>query len=123
MTQDSVHPYDERCVFMCVIRRFATALALTLVLVSGQENERPGTRHGLGGDPDPKLPDGRSQRDAILKAEHEKSLKDAEELVKLTQDLRSDLQNNDSHVLSVATLKKLDDIEKVTRRIRGRMKR
>jgi hypothetical protein len=113
----------ERCVFMYVIRRFATALALSLVLVSGQEYERPGTRPRVGADEDPKLPDGRSQRDAILKAEHEKSLKDAEELVKLTEDLRSDLQNNDSHVLSVATLKKLDDIEKVTRRIRGRMKR
>ena len=72
---------------------------------------------------DPKLPDGTSQREAILKADHEKSLKDADELIKLAEDLKIDLEKNDRHVLSVATLKKLDDIEKMTKRIRGRLKR
>jgi hypothetical protein len=72
---------------------------------------------------DPKLPDGTSQREAILKADHAKSLKDADELLRLTTDLKEDLEKNDRHVLSVATLKKLDDIEKLTKRIRGRMKR
>ena len=99
-------------------------LGLALVLgFAGQEEEQPGLRPVQNGDRDPKLPDGRSQREAILKADHEKSLKDADELVRLSEELKSDLEKNDRHVLSVNTLKKLDDIEKVTRRIRGRMKR
>ena len=72
---------------------------------------------------DPKLPDGRSQKEEILKADHEKSLQDAGELMKLSEELKIDLEKNDRHVLSVATLKKLDEMEKLVKRIRGRMKR
>lgn len=72
---------------------------------------------------DPKLPDGTSQKEAILKADFAQSLKDAGALIKLAEDLKIDLEKNDRHVLSVGTLKKLDDIEKVTKRIRGRLKR
>lgn len=72
---------------------------------------------------DPKLPDGTSQKEAILKADHERSLKDADALIKLAEDLKIDLEKNDRHVLSVGTLKKLDEIEKMTKRIRGRLKR
>ncbi|MEJ7606191.1 MAG: hypothetical protein WKF37_07960 [Bryobacteraceae bacterium] len=72
---------------------------------------------------EPKLPDGRSQREAILKADHEKSVKDAADLMKLSDELRVDLEKNDRHVLSVATLKKLEEMEKLVKRIRGRMRR
>lgn len=72
---------------------------------------------------DPKLPDGRSQKEAILKADHEKSLEDADELMKLSEELKIDLEKNDRHVLSIPTLKKLDEMEKLVKRIRGRMKR
>lgn len=41
----------------------------------------------------------------------------------MAEDLKIDLEKNDRHVLSVGTLKKLDDIEKMTKRIRGRLKR
>ena len=73
--------------------------------------------------PDVRLPDGKSQKEAILKADYEKSLKDADELMKLSEELKIELERNDRHVLSVATLKKLDEMEKLVRRIRGRMKR
>lgn len=72
---------------------------------------------------EPKLPDGTSQKEAILKADHERSLKDADSLIKLAEDLKIDLEKNDRHVLSVGTLKKLDEVEKLTKRIRGRLKR
>lgn len=72
---------------------------------------------------EPRLPDGRSQKEEILKSEHEKSLKDAGELMRLSEDLKIDLERNDRHVLSVATLKKLDEMEKLVKRIRSRMKR
>jgi hypothetical protein len=72
---------------------------------------------------DVKLPSGKSQRDAILKVDHEKSLQDAGELVKLTEELKIELEKNDRHVLSVSSLKKLEEIEKLAKRIRGRLKR
>jgi hypothetical protein len=72
---------------------------------------------------DNKLPSGKSQREEILKADHEKSLKDAAELVKLSEALQIELEKNDRHVLSISSLKKLEDIEKLTKRIRSRLKR
>jgi len=102
--------------------RLVTLLLLAVVMALGQlpsSPQVPGDRH----QEDPKLPDGRSQKEAILKADHEQSLKDAALLMKLSEELKIDLEKNDRHVLSVATLKKLDDIEKVARRIRGRMKK
>ncbi|MBC7927950.1 MAG: hypothetical protein H7039_20080 [Bryobacteraceae bacterium] len=72
---------------------------------------------------DPKLPDGTSQREAILKDDHARSLKDAAELTRLGEELTTDLEKNDRHVLSIQTLKKLDEMERLIRRIRGRMKR
>ena len=72
---------------------------------------------------DTKLPNGKSQREEILKADHERSLKDAAELIKLSEDLKIELEKNDRHVLSVASLKKLEDIEKIAKRIKSRLKR
>ena len=74
-------------------------------------------------DSDFKLPNGKSQREAILRADHEKSLEDAAELMKLTEELKIELEKNDRHIVAVSTLKKLDTIEKLTRRIRSRLKR
>ena len=70
-----------------------------------------------------RLPNGKLQRDEILKAEYDQNLKDARELVDLTKAFELDLEKSDRFVLSLALLKKLDDIEKITRRIRGRMKK
>jgi hypothetical protein len=72
---------------------------------------------------DTKLPSGKSQREEILKADHERSLKDAAELVKLSEELQIELEKNDRHVLSVASIKKVEDIEKLAKRIKGRLKR
>ena len=72
---------------------------------------------------DVKLPSGKSQREEILKADHERSLKDASELMQLSEELKIELEKNDRHVLSVSTLKKLDEIEKLAKRIKGRLKR
>jgi hypothetical protein len=75
-------------------------------------------------DPDnPRLPNGKSQKEEILKADHEKSLEDAAKLMQLTEELKIELEKNDRHVLAVGTLKKLEEIEKLSKRIRGRLKR
>ena len=76
-----------------------------------------------GHDRDVKLPNGKSQQEEILKAEYQKTLEDAAELVKLAEQLQDDLIKEDRHVLSIATLKKTEDIEKLARKIRTRIKR
>lgn len=70
---------------------------------------------------DIRLPNGKSQQEEILKAEHEKTLKDATALIELAEQLKADLEKNDRHVLSVATLKKTEEIEKLAKRIRTRL--
>ena len=79
-----------------------------------------------GGAPSPaetRLPNGRLQSDAIAKAEYEANLKDAAALSDLARDLRLDLEKSDRYVLSIATIKKTDEIEKLAKRIRGRLRR
>jgi hypothetical protein len=69
-----------------------------------------------------RLPNGRLQRDEILKAEYQKSIDDARELSKLAEELKLDLEKNDRNVLAIATLKKTEEIEKIAKRIRDRLK-
>lgn len=74
-------------------------------------------------EPEGRLPNGKSQKDAIAKEDYAKSLEDARELVKLAQELQADLEKNDRFVVSIADIRKTEDIEKLAKRIRGRMKR
>ncbi|MCZ2146286.1 MAG: hypothetical protein LC126_00755 [Bryobacterales bacterium] len=91
----------------------AMMLAVTGVCGAAQQREEP----------PPRLPDGRSQTEAILKADHEKMLKDAGELLRLAEDLKMELEKNDRHVVSVGMLKKTEEIEKLAKRIRSRLTR
>jgi hypothetical protein len=68
------------------------------------------------------LPNGKSQKEEILKAEHRQNIKDAADLATLAEQLKIDLEKNDRYVLSIATLKKTDDIEKLAKRIRARLR-
>jgi negative regulator of replication initiation len=70
-----------------------------------------------------RLPNGKKQQDEILKAEYEQNVRDARDLVSLSKSFEEDLEKDDRFVLSLSSLKKLDDMEKLTKRIRGRMKR
>jgi len=65
----------------------------------------------------------RQQVEDLLKADHAKSLEDAAKLVKLAEELKSEIEKNDRHVLALSALRKTEEIEKIARRIRGRMKR
>jgi hypothetical protein len=90
-------------------------------LVFSQTDSAERNRSGAGADV--KLPNGKSQQEEILKAEFQKTLQDAAELVKLAEQLQDDLIKEDRHVLSIATLKKTEDIEKLARKIRTRLRR
>jgi len=69
-----------------------------------------------------RLPNGKLQRDEILKADFQKSLEEARELSKLADELKVALEKNDRYVLSIGTLKKTEEIERLARRIRDRLK-
>lgn len=81
-------------------------------VVPRREDERP-----------VRLPNGKLQKDAILKADYDKSLEDCKEMIKLAEGLKADLEKNEQYVVSVASIKKTEEIEKLARRIRGRMVR
>jgi hypothetical protein len=104
-----------------LICRIALLLSLTLTVTAQQgppERQLP---------PEPpedvRLPNGKLQREEILKADYQKTLEDARALSKLADELKVDLEKNDYNVLSVGTLKKTDDIDRLARRIRDRLKR
>ena len=69
------------------------------------------------------MPNGSLQSEEILKSEHASSLKDSARLKQLSEELAADLEKNNRHVVSMQTLKKLDEMEKLVKRIRSRMKR
>ena len=104
--------------------------AVALVLLAGagvyalqqQGGGRGGGRRGAVEEEDVILPDGKSQKEEILKAEHQQNLKDAAELADLAEQLKIELEKNDRYILSMATLKKTDDIEKLAKRIRARLR-
>ena len=105
------------------IRRGAVALLL-LAGVSVYALQQAGGRGGRRGgeEEDVILPNGKSQREEILKAEHQQNIKDAADLAELAEQLKIDLEKNDRYVLSMATIKKTDDIEKLAKRIRARLR-
>jgi len=71
---------------------------------------------------DTHLPNGKLQRDEILKSEYDQNLRDARDLMELTKSFELELEKSDRFVLSLGLLKKLDDVDRITKRIRNRMR-
>jgi hypothetical protein len=71
---------------------------------------------------DQRLPDGRSQKNAIAKQQHERALRDADELCGIAGELREELRKAGDFVVPVSAVKKTEEIEKIAKRIRGRLK-
>jgi hypothetical protein len=105
-------------------RGVVTLVLLAGASVSALDQQGGGRGGGRGGveEEDVILPNGKSQKDEILKAEFQQNLKDAAELADLAEQLKIELEKNDRYILSMATLKKTDDIEKLARRIRSRLR-
>lgn len=98
-------------------RYLILALTLAVLALFGFQREDPTAP------PPVRMPNGSLQSDLILKADHAASVKDAARLKQLSEELAADLEKNDRHVVSMQTLKKLDEMEKIVKRVRGRMKR
>ncbi|HWF45938.1 MAG TPA: hypothetical protein VG168_02945 [Bryobacteraceae bacterium] len=74
-----------------------------------------------GEDDEKRLPDGKSQNNAIAKQAHEAALKDADQLIALAQQLKEQLVKAGDYVVPVGCVKKTEDIEKLARKIRGHL--
>jgi hypothetical protein len=98
-------------------------LALMLALVSVAAPQRPPRGVPPEDGDTTRLPNGKNQQEEILKADHERDLKDAAELIELAEGLKEELEKNDRHVLSLSSLKKTEEIEKLAKRIRSRLRR
>jgi len=100
------------------------ALLLSLALaVTGQQNPPEHPFPPAEPPEDVRLPNGKLQREEILKSDYQKTLEDARELSKLADELKADLEKSDYNVLSLGTLKKTDDIDRLAKRIHDRLKR
>jgi hypothetical protein len=96
--------------------RYLGLFLLTVCILLAQNRPAP--------DPaDVKLPNGKSQRDEIIRVDYERNLKDAGDLALLAQEIKDDLERGDRNLVSLKTLKKLDDVEKLTKDIRKRLRR
>lgn len=69
-----------------------------------------------------RLPNGKSRKIAMAKEQHEAALKDANELIAAAQQLKEELQKAGDYVVPLSSVKKTEEIEKLARRIRGRLK-
>src|SRR5437588_12903078 len=97
-------------------------LSLLLCACFGQVAP-PAGKGRVEADHDPKLPNGKSQREEIIKADYQKNLEEAATLVKLAEELKSDLEKSDRNIVSVKNIKQTEEIEKLARSIRARLKR
>ncbi len=71
---------------------------------------------------DAKLPNGKSRADAIAADEHKKAVEEANELVQEAEKLRDDLKSAGKFVVPVAAVRRTEEIEKLAKRIRGRLR-
>jgi hypothetical protein len=62
-------------------------------------------------------------RDAIIKEDYKRNLQDAAALARLADELKTELENGDKNVVSVKTMRKAEDIEKLAKSIHSRLKR
>ena len=102
--------------------RLGAALGLMLVLIQLSASQRLPQAPPPPDDHDVRLPNGKTQQEEILKADHERDLKDAAQLIELAEGLKEELEKNDQHVLSLSSLKKTEEIEKLAKRIRSRLR-
>lgn len=74
-------------------------------------------------DEGPRLPNGKLQRDAILKHDLRRNIKDLREIRGLSDELIDELEDDTAFVLSIKSLKKLQRIEKLSKDIQKRLRK
>jgi hypothetical protein len=97
------------------VRHFGLFLGTVCVLLAQNQSTKD--------DLDVKLPNGKMQREEIIRVDYERNLRDAGDLARLAEEIKDDLEKGDRNLVSVKTLKKLDDVEKLAKDIRQRLRR
>jgi len=95
-------------------------LVLLLLGAGAQRHPQPPDKPDK---PEILLPSGKNQREEILKLDFEKTKTEAAELAELAHQLKAEIEKNERHVIDMRTLKKAEEIEKLARRIKDRMRR
>jgi hypothetical protein len=100
-----------------------SAAASALLAAQDQQPEAPGRDiPAPNSDHDQRLPNGKSQNNEIAKEQHQQALKEATDLVTVAQQLKDELQKAGDYVVPLASVKKTEEIERLAKRIRGRLK-
>jgi len=109
---------------MSLTRRTALLAVIGPAATFAQQQEPDPRRTIPEHDPgeDVKLPNGKSQKDAISKQAHEDALKEVESLIRIAEGLRDELKHSGEYVVAVTSLRKTEEIEKLARQIRGKLK-
>jgi hypothetical protein len=107
-----------------VSSRRSTLISLAAVAAFGQDASQGDKSSPLPkpGEEDPKLPNGKSQRDEIARQQHADALKDVDALVAAAEELRDELKHAGDFVVPVTSVRKTEEIEKLAKKIRGRLK-
>jgi hypothetical protein len=91
---------------------FVTMLAAPLACQEPQDAPEP-TR----------LPSGKLQVDEILKADHQRALRDVDRIGKLAAELKAELEKDGYNVYSLDAEKKAAQIEKLAKHVRASIRR
>ncbi len=109
---------------MAVMTRLALSLALLGgLLPAAAQLPFPRDPRDRARQEEDRLPDGRSRRLALLKADHEKSLEDVREIIKIAEELEHELTEKTAHVLSLEAIEKAGEIEDLSKGLQKRLKR
>jgi hypothetical protein len=104
-------------------RSMLLSVGASAVLAAQQQNpQQPQLPEIPKPDEEDKMPDGKSRKNAIAKEEHEAALKDANQLIAVAQQLKDELEKAGEYVVPLSSVKRTEEIEKLARRIRGRLK-
>lgn len=99
-------------------------LGAALPAAAAAQSIPPELMTSQGDDRRPKrLPNGRLISEAIIKEDNRRNLDELKKIREITAALEKDLEETEGHVLSIDNLKRLEEIEKLSRSIRGRMRR
>ena len=105
------------------LRRSAFMAPLGLLAAAARSQVRPRRSEEEEPASDLRLPNGKMQREELIKHEYEQNLKDVDLLIDTAKGLKAEMEKNTHYVLSIGTIKKTEEIEKLARKIRTRMQR
>jgi hypothetical protein len=69
-----------------------------------------------------RMSDDPRKKEQVAKAAYQESLDDTRKLIAAAEELKAELEKNDRYVVSMSAIRKTEDIEKLAKRIRSRLK-